>query len=243
MNTTWQIGTLIKKEMAAHNIVALTFSLPQWLPFLSGQYFDIELRSADGYRALRSYSIASAPEEKGSIQFGIEIIPNGEVSTYLARLEIGQQIEMRGPIGEHFVWHCGIEKPLILIGGGSGMVPLMSMLRHHLNNLEKSKPEEIIVMVSARTINHVLWREELEQAAKRDSRIKITITLTQETPPQWQGFNRRIDKDILSTTIEHLYKKPVATYVCGSTSFVGSLSRMLLEMGFDFYDIKTERFN
>ena len=249
-NKDWQKATLLKRTMAADNVMSLIFSIPEWLPFQPGQHYDIRLTSADGYMAERSYSIGSAPEQIGTMEFGVQLLPDGEVSPYLNALPEGRQVEMRGPIGGHFIWNVDMPGPLVLIAGGSGMVPLMSMLRHHINNLEKNIAtggagdlgREIIFLISARTFDHILWQKELEEIAKKDPNIKIVITLTDSQPEGWTGYKRRIDKEILTAVLGNVQEKMPMTYICGPTPFVEAISRTMLTLGFTPHSIKTERF-
>jgi ferredoxin-NADP reductase len=238
----WHIGTLVKKEMAAENVMALTFSLPDWQPFQPGQHFDIRLTAPNGYQAERSYSIGSAPEQKGTIEYGIQLLEDGEVSPYLWNLKEGRQIEMRGPIGGHFIWNISMPGPLILIGGGSGMVPLMSMLRHHINNKGVDAGRKIVFLISARTLEFVLYRQELEKISAENPNIKIAMTITDTQPIGWTGYSRRIDKDMLKETIGGLHAEMPMTYICGPTKFVEAVAKSMIELEFNPHLIKTERF-
>jgi ferredoxin-NADP reductase len=241
----WKVGTLLKKTMAADNVMSLTFSLPDWEPFQAGQHFDIRLTAPGGYMAERSYSIASAPEEKDIIEYGVQLLENGEVSPYLWNLTVGKQVEMRGPIGGHFIWSTAMPGPLILIGGGSGMVPLMCMLRHHVNNLEKDINRKIIFLVSARSPNLVLYKKELEEIAARDPNIKIVTTITDTPPPDWTGYKRRIDKEMLAEVFakqDIMQSEMPMTYICGPTPFVEAIAKHMIGLGFNAHSIKTERF-
>jgi len=218
-NKNWQIGTLIKKDMAAVNVMSLTFSLPNFETPMAGQHYDIRLTAPDGYQAERSYSIASAPEEKGIVQYGIELLPGGEVSSYLSALAVGKQVEMRGPIGGHFTWSTDMPGPLIMIAGGSGMVPFMSMIRHHLGK-PKDIGREIIFLISARTIEHVLWKEELAEMEKTDLNIRIIFTLTNAEPDGWTGYSRRIDQEMLKEIFMTEQKTPKSAGIQNKMSAV-----------------------
>jgi ferredoxin-NADP reductase len=238
----WQIGTLVKKEKVADNVMSLTFSIPQWQSFLPGQHFDIRLTAPNGYQAERSYSLSSAPETKDTVEFGIQLLEDGEVSPYLWNLKEGRQVEMRGPIGGHFIWDVSMPGPLILIGGGSGMVPLMSMLRHHITHLDTDAERDIIFLISARTLEHVLYKDEIEAIAKRNPKIKIAITITDTPPPNWQGYTRRIDKPMLEEVISYVKNNTPMTYICGPTPFVEAIAGHMINIGFITHNIKTERF-
>jgi ferredoxin-NADP reductase len=248
----WQVGTLIKKVKTADNVMSLTFSLPNWQPFKAGQHFDIRLTAPDGYQAERSYSIASAPEDKGVVEFGVQLLEDGEVSPYLWKITEGKQVEMRGPIGGHFVWEASIPEPLILIGGGSGMVPLMSMLRHYHNQVEREDisneereqlmRKEIVFLISARSYDHILYKKELEFIGTNHRNINVVATITDAPPAIWSGYTRRIDKGILQDVLGELKDKKPRTYICGPTPFVEAVSKHMKSLGFNPKDIKTERF-
>lgn len=247
----WQIGTLIKKEKTADNVMSLTFSLPDWQPFKAGQHYDIRLTAPGGYMAERSYSIASAPEDKGIVEFGVQLLDDGEVSPYLWKLTEGKQVEMRGPIGGHFIWDVAIEGPLILIGGGSGMVPFMSMLRHHFNQLQyqsltsQSSAEalrEIVFLISARTYEHILYKRELERIGMANRNINVIATITDNPPPSWSGYKRRVDVDMLKEVIGPFKNKHPKIFICGPTPFVEAVATHAKKIGFNAKDIKTERF-
>ncbi|HEY4510486.1 MAG TPA: FAD-binding oxidoreductase [Candidatus Paceibacterota bacterium] len=238
----WKVATLKESHMVAANVKSLTFTLSQWEGHMAGQHYDIRLTSPSGYQAERSYSAASAPEDEGIVEFGIQLLENGEVSPYLFELKAGEQIELRGPIGGHFIWDVKMPGPLVLIGGGSGMVPLVSMLRHHLKHREDVGQRDIVFLISARTIDHILYREELEKFSKNDSRLKIIRTLTDVQPKGWQGYSRRIDKEMLKETVGSLMGAMPMVYVCGPTPFVESVANNLLETGFNSHEIRTERF-
>lgn len=238
----WQVGTLIKKSMAAENVMALTFSLPDWKRHEPGQHYDIRLTAPDGYQAERSYSAASTPEDTGVIEYGVELLPGGEVSSYLNGLAIGKQVEMRGPLGGHFIWNTSVAGPLILIAGGSGMVPLMSMLRHHMNHIEKDSGRDIVFLISSRTEGRLLYKEELAEIQKKDPNVKVVITYTDKAPDGWSGYSRRVDKDLLTETLGHLKSEMPMTYICGPTGFVEAIANQMLGLGFNSHEIKTERF-
>lgn len=222
--------------------MSLIFNLKEPLSFLSGQHVDVRITAADGYQAERSYSIANAPEQNEIVELGVEILEDGEISPYLFNMKIGNQIEMRGPIGKHFVWNAQMPEPLILIGGGSGMVPLMSMLRHHILNLKPDSKQKIIFLISARTLPRVLYKKELEKIAAADPNVKIIETLTESAPKNWTGYARRVDSTMLLETIGDLKNQNPRTYVCGPNPFVAAVTNEMVALGFDPKAIKTERF-
>lgn len=248
-NKNWQVATLRESHMVADDVMSLLFELPGEALFKSGQHVDVRLTAPDGYQAERSYSIANAPENSLGIELGVQILENGEVSPYLFKLKPGKQIEIRGPIGGHFIWDINIPGPLILIGGGSGMVPLMSMLRHYMNHIDdplsqgsSEAKRQIIFLVSARSVEHVLYKQELDSIAKRAPHIKIIVTLTDKQPEGWTGYSRRIDKEMLQESFKELMQSASKTYICGPNPFVAAVTKNMLALGFDPTTIKTERF-
>jgi ferredoxin-NADP reductase len=208
---------------------AKTFVLdvPDWPGHVAGQHVDVRLTAEDGYQAQRSYSIASAPESE-RLELTIERLPDGEVSSYLVdEARSGDQFELRGPIGGWFTWHAGLPGPLALVAGGSGLVPLMAMLRHRR---AAGAPTAARLLVSARTLDDVLYRGELDNAF---------VTLTQQAPPGWDGYSRRIDADMLR---EIWPDRGPRFYVCGPTPFVEEAARLLVGLGHPPGSIRTERF-
>ena len=238
----WNVATLQKSEMTAVNVKALSFSVENWQKHEAGQHYDIRLTSETGYQAERSYSIASPPEERGAVELGIQLLDDGEVSPYLFQMRAGDQLELRGPIGGHFVWDISMPGPLALIGGGSGMVPLMAMLRHHVRNLDKDRGREIAFLVSSRTIDHVLYRPELETIQKQDPNFRLALALTDMSPEGWSGYTRRVDETMLREVFGPMLGKMPMMYVCGPTPFVEVVANGLVAIGFNPHEIKTERF-
>ena len=202
----------------------LVLDVPGWPGHLAGQHVDVRLTAEDGYQAQRSYSIASAPDAP-ALELTVERIDDGEVSPYMVdEARAGDQFELRGPIGGYFVWHAGLDGPLGLIAGGSGLVPLMAILR------AARATTEARLLVSARTLDDVLYRDELDGAR---------ITLTQQAPPGWDGFARRIDADMLRA----IWPVPGPSfYVCGPTPFVEAAARLLVGLGHEPAAVRTERF-
>jgi ferredoxin-NADP reductase len=202
---------------------------------------DVRLTAEDGYQAQRSYSIASAPEDD-HLALTIERLEDGEVSPYLAgALETGDRFELRGPIGGHFVWDVSLGGPLVLIAGGSGVVPLMAMLRHRAHAPEARRAAvPAILLYSTRTWNDVIYREELARLAT-DPHARIVHTLTRVAPPDWLGYRRRLDREILAAELPPPVARPHA-FICGSTPIVEATSSMMVDMGYDATTVKTERF-
>ena len=205
---------------------------------LPGQHVDIRLTAADGYQAQRSYSIASAPED-ARVMLTVEGLPDGEVSPYLVdELRPGDKLELRGPIGGYFAWEARLGGPLFLVAGGSGIVPLMSMLRHRAVT-ESSLPSRLLN--SSRTRQDIIFREELEHLAARADGLDVFHTLTRRQPDGWDGYARRVDAQLLAETAWPPASMPL-TYVCGPTSFVETVANALVLLGHEARLVKTERF-
>jgi ferredoxin-NADP reductase len=203
---------------------------------VAGQHVDIRLTAPDGYQAQRSYSIASGPEE-GRLALTVERIDDGEVSPYLTEeAHVGDRFELRGPIGGYFVWDPDPGGHVLLVGGGSGVVPLMAMLRQRAVNRD-AVPTRLLY--SARTLEDVIYRDELERYGKRGDGLEIVFTLTREQPPDWTGYGRRVDRELLS---EVAPDDLALTFVCGPTPFVEAVAESLVGLGHESSRIKTERF-
>jgi ferredoxin-NADP reductase len=209
-----------------------------WPGHLAGQHVDVRLTAEDGYQAERSYSIASPPEERW-VALTVERLDDGEVSPYLVgELKVGDKLEMRGPIGGHFVWRAGESRPLLLIAGGSGVVPLMAMLRHRASTAHKNPAR---LLYSSRTLDDIIYREELDRLAAINDGLVVKHTLTRDKPAGWDGYARRIDGAMLEEVAWSKDEMP-AVFVCGPTSFVESAADLLVAMDYDPMWIKTERF-
>ncbi len=216
-----------------------TLRLPEWRPFRPGQHFKVRLTASDGYQAQRSYSIASAPETVGLIDLTIELISEGEVSPYFHEVvEPGDEIEVRGPIGGPFTWTRDAGGPLLLIAGGSGIVPLISMVRHRVHSASEI---QLLLLYSSRSFEDIIYREELDHVARMDARTTVIHTLTRSQPEGWKGYSRRTDKTILEGAVRRLDGPPHA-YVCGPTPFVESVANHLVALGVSAEAIRTERF-
>ena len=218
---------------------SFTLALPGWMPHRAGQHYDVRLTAADGYRAQRSYSIASEPQREGEIDLTVELVENGEVSTFLHEVVApGDRFEVRGPIGGYFVWEATQGGPLLLVAGGSGIVPLMSMLRHRAA-AGASVPARLLC--SWRTIDDVIYRDELDRLAARGDGLDLFHTLTRAQPPGWRGYARRIDAAMLSE-VARPYGDAALTFVCGPTALVESAADALSGLGLRADRIRTERF-
>jgi ferredoxin-NADP reductase len=235
----WQLATITAIRAETANVKSFTFSLPRWMPHRAGQHYDIRLTAADGYRAQRSYSIASEPERRGEIDLTIELVEGGEVSAFMHEVvAVGDRLEVRGPIGGYFVWEAAMGGPLLLVAGGSGVVPLMSMLRHRAAAGSMAPAR---LLYSSRTYDDVIYRDELDRLKARGDPFELFHTLTRSQPAGWTGFARRIDARMLSD-VSRLYGAKAMAFICGPTPLVESAANGLLELGLKSERIKTERF-
>jgi len=208
-----------------------------WPGHAAGQHVDVRLTAEDGYQAERSYSIASAPED-ARLALTVERIDDGEVSPYLTEeLRAGDELELRGPVGGHFTWRVEQGGPLLLVAGGSGLVPLMAMLRHRA---ARGSGVEARLLVSARGWDDLLYREELGRLAGGDG-LAVHYTLTRSRPPGWTGWDRRVDAEMLAAVGPAPAERPLV-YVCGPTPFVEGVAERLVTLGHPAGGIRTERF-
>jgi len=233
----WQRAEVVAIRAETRTVSTLVFRAPDFPEFLPGQHVDVRLTAEDGYRAQRSYSIASAPEDE-YIELTIERLDDGEVSPFLCdELRIGDLIEVRGPIGEYFVWTATLGGPVLLIAGGSGIVPFRSMLRHHAAMKSDAK---VRVLHSSRTLADIIYHEELATLESSDL-VTVHHTLTREQSSDWTGRRQRFDDAMLHELAWMPAERPL-TYVCGPTSFVESIADALVRLGHDALTIRTERF-
>jgi ferredoxin-NADP reductase len=235
----WQITTIKRIKQETPTVKTFTLSLPNWSPHLAGQHYDLRLTAPDGYQAQRSYSIASSPEQMGEIELTVERLPDGEVSGYLHDvITAGDQIEVRGPIGGYFVWQAQRREPLLLVAGGSGIVPLMAMLRHRSSAGSKTPTR---LLYSSRTYEDIIYRQALETLGETSFNLEVLHSLTRKQPCNWTGFARRIDLDMLDEVTRPLGKELLA-FVCGPTAMVENVANGLVSLGFSPDQIRTERF-
>jgi ferredoxin-NADP reductase len=234
----WRIGRLASRRRETPTAHTFVLDVPGWPGHRAGQHVDVRLTAEDGYQAQRSYSIATPPDGE-RIELTVEMLPDGEVSGYLgAELREGDDLELRGPIGGWFQWSPEDGGPLLLLGGGSGVVPLASMVRHRTAS-GSSIPARIVV--SARTEADLYYREELERLAAGDDGLDVILTLTRERNPRWTGRKGRIDRALL----EEVAWEPDAgarTFVCGPTGFVEAVADALVGIGHAPELVRTERF-
>jgi ferredoxin-NADP reductase len=222
----WQIATVTQIRQETPRVKTFRLALPMWMPHLPGQHYDVRLTAPDGYQAQRSYSIASSPLDRDEIELTIDRLDEGEVSTYFHDVVVeGDQVEVRGPFASYFVWRG--ESPVLLVGGGSGVVPLMAMLRHR----RLTMPELPMRLVySVRNADDLIYAGELDDDA--------VVTFTREAPAGWSGHTGRIDLPFVASAVS----TPGIAFICGSNDFVESAAQLVMQAGFAPRQIRTERF-
>jgi ferredoxin-NADP reductase len=236
----WQLARIEGIAPLSRRIKSFVFLPSEPFSFRAGQHVDVRLTAPDGYRAERSYSIASAPERGPHFELAIERLEDGEVSPFFHDVaELGDEIELRGPIGGHFVWSARDGGPLLLIGGGSGIVPLLSMLRHRA---AQASATPIGLIYSARTWAELICCDELVAMTERDARISLAFTLTREPARRTGDYSRRIDAAMLAELLARLPEAPHRTFVCGSNRFVESATEAAISAGVSANIIRTERY-
>jgi ferredoxin-NADP reductase len=235
----WQLGEVVATRPETVRAKSITLDLSGWMGHRAGQHVDVRLTAEDGYQAERSYSIASPPEEAPHVTLTIERLDDGEVSPYLTDdLRVGDKLELRGPIGGYFVWEAHMGGPLLLVAGGSGIVPLMAMLRHRAA-VASTVPTRLLY--SSRTYDDIIYRDELDHLMKSSTMLEVVQTLTRAQPPGWMGYIRRIDTQMLREVAWSVDQRPLA-FICGPTPFVETAAASLVELGHEPGHIKTERF-
>ena len=235
---TWRLGAVTALRDETPRVRTIVLDVPDWPGHRPGQHVDVRLTAEDGYQAERSYSVASPPEQ-AQVELTVERLDDGEVSSYLVgELREGDLLELRGPIGGYFVWVAGAGPPLQLVAGGSGIVPLMCMLRHRMA-ADSSVPARLLY--SSRSIGHVIYRDELERLGNGGGGLQVTHTLTGVPPPGWTGYARRIDEPMLAEAAWPASERP-AVFVCGPTPLVESVARDLVRLGHEPSRVRTERF-
>jgi ferredoxin-NADP reductase len=234
---TWQAGQVVETLAEKPQVKSLTVDLPAWPGHRAGQHVDIRLTAEDGYQTVRSYSIASPPEEE-RVVVTIERLDDGEVSPYLTEeVRPGDRLEVRGPIGGYFVWETAFGGPLFLVAGGSGLVPLMAMIRHRV---AKASGVPIKLLYSARSPEVVIYRVELEELALRQG-IEVIYTYTRSQPAGWTGYSRRIDQSLLEEVAPARQDHPLI-YICGPTPLVEGAASGLVALGYEPASMRLERF-
>ncbi|HEX6677737.1 MAG TPA: ferredoxin reductase [Actinomycetes bacterium] len=235
---TWRLARVTATRPEAAGCATLALEVPGWPGHRAGQHVDVRLTAEDGYQAERSYSIASAPDGE-LVELTVERIDDGEVSPYLVdELHPGDQLELRGPVGGYFVWEPRLGGPLLLVSGGSGVVPLMAMLRQRAA-AGSTVPARLLH--SSRTFEDIIYREALQRLAAGDPGLRVSHTLTRARPAGWDGYARRIDAAMLAEVAWPPGDRPLA-YVCGPTRLVEAVANALVELGHDPGRVRTERF-
>jgi ferredoxin-NADP reductase len=238
--TAWQGATIRGIAAETSRIRRLVLEPDHWRPSRAGQHIDVRLTAPDGYTAVRSYSLASPPEQPQTYEIAVELLPDGEVSPYLHDGPIvGDRIEMRGPVGGHFVWSAPEGGPLLLVGGGSGMVPLMAMLRHRALS---GPAVPVAVCVGARRLADVPFLAELKAMAGQGGPVSLFIALSREDAAEPPARAGRIDRGLLGEALRSLPDAPRTLFVCGSNRFVEGVTQPMLELGVPASVVRTERF-
>jgi ferredoxin-NADP reductase len=236
--TKWRLAEVVDVVPETPRTNSLLLEVPGWEGHRAGQHVDLRLTAPDGYQAQRSYSIASAPED-GRLALTVDRLDDGEVSPYLTDVLVaGDKLELRGPIGGWFVWEAKDGGPLLLVGGGSGVVPLMAMIRHRAA-AGSGVPARLLL--SSRSYEEIIYREELEGLAAGDDTLEVVYTLTRSRPKGWGGHGRRIDAEMLEEVGWLPEENPLA-FVCGPTPLVEAAATALVGLGHDPARVKTERF-
>jgi ferredoxin-NADP reductase len=234
----WQLATITAVRDETPTVRTFTLGLPDWGGHRAGQHVDLRLTAEDGYSVQRSYSIASEPERSGEIDITVERIPGGEVSPFLHEVAVpGDRLEVRGPIGGYFVWEAALGGPLLLVGGGSGVVPLMAMARHRARAGSGVRAR---LLLSSRGPDEIIYREELDGLADGTG-FDVAHTLTRHQPPGWNGYARRIDEAMLAEVMQPL-GAAIRAYACGPTALVETVANGLVRLGLPPDRIRTERF-
>jgi ferredoxin-NADP reductase len=234
----WRLGEVVETVSETPRTRSMAIDVPGWEDHRPGQHVDLRLTAEDGYQAERSYSIASPPEEPRLV-LTVERLDDGEVSPYLVdELRIGDKVELRGPIGGYFTWQVQAGGPLLLVAGGSGIVPLMAMIRHKAA-AQSDVPTRLLY--SSRSYDEIIYRAELDRLSGTVPSLEVIHTLTRAQPSGWTGYRRRIDREMLGELAWQPGKRPLA-FICGPTRLVESVATALIELGHEAGRIKTERF-
>jgi|SRR5215469_9346700 len=235
----WRVGTVVALQDETATARTIRFEVPDWPGHVAGQHVDVRLTAADGYSAVRSYSIASAPNVNGSFEITVERLPDGEVSPYLTQdVMAGDRLELRGPIGGWFVWRSDQTGPIQLIAGGSGIVPLMAMIR---SRVSAGSTAPFRLLYSVREPKAVWYGNELRTLSGRDPSLDITYAYTRSTPKDWPRPAGRIDAALVANATWPSSLGPTC-YICGPTSFVETAAEFLAASGIRRDKIRTERF-
>ena len=236
--TAWRLAEVADVVPETPRTKSLVLEVSEWEGHKAGQHVDVRLTAPDGYQAQRSYSIASAPEDERLV-LTVDRLDDGEVSPYLTDVLMrGDKLEFRGPIGGYFTWEAKDGGPLLLVAGGSGMVPLMAMIRHR-TAVSSDVPTRLLY--SSRSFGEIIYREELEGLEARDDSLEVVHTVTRSIPEGWSGYRRRIDAEMLAEVGWLPEERPLA-FVCGPTPLVEAAATALVSLGHGPARVKTERF-
>jgi ferredoxin-NADP reductase len=234
----WQRGTVLQLIQETPHVRSLVLDAPGWDGHRAGQHVDVRLTAADGYQAERSYSIASAPA-KPQVALTVERLDDGEVSPYLTdEVHSGDKLELRGPIGGWFTWRPEEGGPLLLVAGGSGIVPLMAMIRQRS---AVWSPVPVCLLYSSRSYEEIIYRQELDRRAADDMDLHVVYSLTRSQPAGWPGYARRIDRAMIEEVAWAPAERPLV-FICGPTPLVESVATACVELGYAPERVKTERF-
>ncbi len=233
----WRVARLVDRRQVASDVAALTFRVEDWAPHIPGQHYEVALTSPDGYRAVRNYSVASEPEREGELEFGVQLVPDGEVSPYLYDMQLGEEVEVRGPLGGYFNWDVSMPGSLVMVGGGSGVVPLMSMIRHARRH---NDVRNTALALSAKTADRIPYKEELDGYA--EDGLRVLYSVTREIREGDHFHSGRLDMPVLKRLLDGFLASMPMIHVCGPNQFVDSIVEDLLAAGFNTHSIKTERF-
>ena len=253
----WQPATVEAVTAETYRVKTFTLRPAEWRPFRPGQHVDIRLTAPDGYQAQRSYSIATPPELEGRFDLTVERMDDGEVSPYFHEVvQLGDQIEERGPIGGPFTWTVQDGGPVLFIAGGAGIVPIMSMLRHRRWVIPSPStgeaqgegapdghlsPTPVLLLYSSRSAEDIIYWSELDAMAAGDQSCKLVHTLTRKQPAGWTGYARRLDRQMVSECIARL-GQPRYAFICGPTAFVEAAADAAVAAGISADSVRTERF-
>lgn len=236
----WQTARIAGIETQTERVKSFRITPSHPFAFRAGQHVDVRLTAPDGYQAERSYSIASAPEAGTPLELVIELLDDGEVSPYFHEIaEADDEIEIRGPIGGHFVWSIADGGPLLLVGGGSGLVPLMSMIRHHA---ARAGAGEVLLLLAAKTWDDVIFRRELLQLEQAKAGFSVVLALSRERAQRAGDYSRRVDREMLSELLTRFSEPPKHVFVCGSNPFVETATQALVGAGVRPGSVRTERY-
>ena len=240
VQSPWQTARIVRIEKRTPRVTSFFFQPSRPFAYRAGQHVDVRLTAPDGYQARRSYSIASAPERSGVIELAIEKLDDGEVSPFFHEVAaIGDEIELRGPLGGHFVWPEDESGPLVLVGGGSGVVPLMSMVRHRT---ARNSTVPVVLVFSVRVWDEVIFRDELITLDDRQDGFDLVLTLTREAAHRPADYARRVDVAMMAQAMARLPEPPGIAFVCGSNAFVSAAAQALIDAGVAAENIRTERY-